>query len=164
MSIASGDDAKPACTFDNQLPDDLWQGLLRHFSPRRSRYVARVLSTDELRVANLADALTIARIKRMSPQQLKRFDCYVPIDAAARHAYDAAQMEWIRGGHYLLSTRLGRSPTQAEVSADFNAHRNGQRFRAYYVMKYPQRMKPITRRGINERAIATTPTKTPTAA
>lgn len=149
--VVEAEGAPGGCTTVPALPADLRDGLLRHFTPNRASYVARVLSTEELRVTHFADALTIARIKRMSPQRLMRFDSFVPINGAEQRIFHTAQMEWIRGEHYLLATRLGRSPTQAELSADFNAHRNGQRFRAYYVMKYPRRMKPIARCGIDVR-------------
>ena len=122
------------------LPDYLLHELQRHFSPRRLAYVARVLSVEELRIiGDLQDALILARIKRMAPQRLARFDRLVP-RADNHRAYVAAQMEWLKGEHYLLGTRLGRSPTHSELLADFMAHRNGQRFRAYYALKHPRRM------------------------
>jgi hypothetical protein len=124
------------------LPDDLLRELRRHFTTRRIRYISAVLSAAELRIiGDLRDAVIIAQIKRMSPLRLKRFDRFVPVNAAQQRAFQLEQVEWLKGEHYLLCTQLGRTPTHAELFADFNAHRNGQRFRAFYVMKYPQRMK-----------------------
>jgi hypothetical protein len=151
MSIAKVSTRAASCDGETELPGDLREGLLRHFSQRRMRYVARVLSTAELQVTDLRDALTIARIKRMSPQRLKRFDEFVPVSAEQHRNYQLAQMEWIRGEHHLLSARLGRNPTHAELSADFSANRNGLRFRAFYVMKHPERMRRIERRDIGGR-------------
>lgn len=143
MSSVRADDPPGECTCGEQLPPDLRAELLRHFDHRRVRYVERVLSAGELRVTDVRDAVTIARIKRMAPQRLVRYDRFVPVNNEHQRNFHTLQMEWIRGEHYLLSRRLGRCPTQAELSADFNANRNGQRFRAYYVMKYPERMKRI---------------------
>ena len=52
------------------------------------------------------------------------------------------QLRWLRDEEYLLGTRLGRRPTQRELFVDFMNHRNGRRFRAYFALKYPDRMKP----------------------
>ena len=124
------------------IPGDMLHALRRLFTPRETNYIIRVLSADELRiVADLHDSLIIARIKRMSPRRLRRFDRLAPRNVEQQRAYTSAQMEWLKGEHYLLGTRLGRSPTHAELHADFVAHRNGQRFRAYYAMKYPDRMQ-----------------------
>jgi hypothetical protein len=135
--------ATPACpAAPTHLPAHLQQELQRHFSRLRVAYIASVLSAEELRIiGDLRDALIIARINRMPPRRLERFDRYVPADPAHQRAYAEAQVQWLHGEHYLLGTRLGRSPTHAELLADFVAHRNGQRFRAYYVLKHPERMK-----------------------
>lgn len=134
------------------LPAQVLDELRRHFSPMRVSYIARVLSADKLRIiGDLGDALIIARIEHMEPHRLANYDRFVPVDAVNQRAYAAAQMEWLHGEHYLLGTRLGRSPTHAELQADFAANRNGQRFRAYYVMKHPGRMRPTPRGSGNGR-------------
>jgi len=124
------------------LPPHIADELRRHFTPRQRAYITRVLSAEELRIiGDLRDALILARIERMPDHRLARYDRFVAIDPAQHKAYMAAQTEWLHGEGYLLGTRLGRSPTHAELLADFVEHRNGQRFRAYYVMKHPDRMK-----------------------
>ena len=126
-------DALPACLLGE---------LRARFSPREVAYVTAVLTAPELAViSDLADALILARIKRMPHRRLKRFDDLVPVSEAQLRAYQALQLRWLREEEYLLSTRLGRQPTSRELYADFNAHHNGLRFRAYFAMKYPQSMK-----------------------
>lgn len=132
------------------LPDALFNELRKLFSPRKLEYIAHVLSVDELKVlVDLHDALIIARIKRMSPQRLHRFDEFVPVDRAQLKAYEQAQLRWIKDEEYLLGVRLGRSPTPKELFADFTSNRNGLRFRAYFVLKHPQAMhRKITRHAV----------------
>jgi hypothetical protein len=122
--------------------------LCRWFPLRRAAYVARVLTPGELAViADPADALVLARIKRMSDARLRRFDRLVPADAEHHQLFRVLQMNWLREEEYLLSTRLGRWPTPKELFIDFMAHQNGLRFRAYFAMKYPHRMRPVVRHG-----------------
>jgi hypothetical protein len=122
--------------------DELVRRVHSCFKPFRARYILLVLTDDELRIIpNPHDALIIARIKRMSAQRLRSFDAYIPINAIEQRNYYRAQTEWIAHEQYLLTRRLGRTPTHAELSADFIHAQNGQRFRAYYVLKYPERMK-----------------------
>ncbi len=116
--------------------------LLLSFGLRRAAYIATVLSSSELAVlSDLADALVIARIHRYPPARLAHFDQYVPINAAEQKAYELAQVRWLKDAEYLLGCRLGRSPTHKELFGDFMRNRTGQRFRAYYVLKYPQRIR-----------------------
>jgi hypothetical protein len=116
--------------------------LRSRFSPRQVAYVTAVLTAAELAViSDLSDALILARIKRMPPRRLRRFDDLVPVGHAQVKAYQALQLRWLRDEEYLLSTRLGRQPTARELFVDFTTHHNGQRFRAYFAMKYPHSMK-----------------------
>ena len=117
--------------------------LRARFGPRQAAYVGAVLTAEELAViADLGDALIFARIKRMSEERLKRFDDLVPADETHVKFYQSMQLRWLRDEEYLLGTRLGRRPTQRELFVDFLNNHNGQRFRAYFAMKYPERMKP----------------------
>ena len=121
-----------------------FQELCRWFPPRRAAYVCRVLTRGELAVvADPADTLILARIKRMPDARLRRFDRLVPADPEHHQLFRTLQMNWLRDEEYLLSTRLGRRPTAKELMIDFMHHKNGLRFRAYFAMKYPQRMRPV---------------------
>jgi hypothetical protein len=133
---------KQSQSWRNLLPPGMIEQLQRRFSPMRVEYIARVLTAGEIGVlCDIGDALIIARIKRMPNGRLCRYDACVPVDLSAQRKFCDAQLEWIRGEHYLLGTRLGRSPTHAELFADFVHNRNGLRFRAYYCMKHPSQMK-----------------------
>lgn len=133
---------KQSQSWRNLLPAGMIEQLQRRFSPMRVEYIARVLTAGEIGVlSDIGDALIIARIKRMPNGRLRRYDVYVPVDLSAQRKFCDAQLEWIRGEHYLLGTRLGRSPTHAELFADFVHNRNGLRFRAYYCMRHPDQMK-----------------------
>ena len=127
----------------SSLPTCLLAELRAWFTPRQVRYVAAVLTADELAViSDLSDALLFARIKRMPDRRLKRFDELIPADETQVRFYQSLQLRWLRDEEYLLGTRLGRRPTQREIFADFLNNHNGQRFRAYFALKYPDRMKP----------------------
>ena len=126
------------------LPQRLREQLEQRFSPKRVQYIISILIADELDVLrDLGDALIIARIKRMSPSRLRRFDRFVPVTKQEQEFFEQAQMQWIEDEQYLLGRRLGRSPSHGELFADFTKHQNGQRFRAYYTLKHPHRMKRL---------------------
>ena len=116
--------------------------LRTRFSARRAAYVLRVLTPEELSViSDLKDALIIARIKRMPLRRLQRFDALVPAAEVDERLYCTLQVNWLKDEEYLLGTRLGRRPTHRELYADFTANHQGLRFRAYFTMKHPRRMR-----------------------
>lgn len=124
------------------LPSWLLQELGKRFVPSRVEYISHVLRPDELCViSDLSDALIVARIKRMTNQQLKRFDNLIPVDSRQQRHYQSLQLQWLRDEEYLLGTRLGRSPTHKELFIDFMNNHNGLRFRAFFTLKYPDKMK-----------------------
>src|SRR5687768_13028917 len=128
----------------DRLPPAGYSALREVFTRRQVEYVAHVLLPGELAVIpDLADALVIARIKRMRPARLKRFDNFVPTDARQQQFYQSLQVQWLRDEEYLLGTRLGRRPTHEEFFIDFMKNRNGLRFRAYFALKYPERMRRV---------------------
>ena len=144
MTTAERSDG-PSCPAGLEpLPQALRDGLRARFSPMRARYIARVLTAAELAViADLGDALIIARIKRMPDCRLDRMDELEPASEEDRRLFYALQLGWLRDEEYLLSTQLGRLPTHRELFADFMRNHNGLRFRAYFALKYPQRVRPI---------------------
>lgn len=127
------------------LSAGLSDALHRRFSARRVQYISEVLTGEELAViADLADALIIARIKRMPDHRLERFDDLCPLGPKQQRHYQALQLQWLRDEEYLLGTRLGRRPTQKELFIDFMNNHNGLRFRAYFALKFPREMKAGT--------------------
>ncbi len=130
-------------TLCNPLSSHVLEELRAHFGRRRAAYVAHVLTADELAVvSDVCDALVIARIKRMCERRLGRFDDLVPADETQVRFYHSLQLRWLHVEEYLLSTRLGRKPTHGELFADFMNNDNGRRFRAYFALKYPDRVRP----------------------
>jgi hypothetical protein len=93
-------------------------------------------------ISDPADALIIARIKRMSDDRLARFERLEPATSQDVRLYGWLQLCWLQTEEYLLHTRLGRVPTHRELFADFMRNHNGLRFRAYFAMKYPRRVRP----------------------
>lgn len=127
------------------LPPAVLAALSARFSPRQFEYIARVLTPQELAVIDdLADALIIARIKRMPDCRLRMFDQLIPHDGD-HQLYRTLQMQWLRDEEYLLGTKLGRRPTHKELFLDFMNNHNGLRFRAYFSLKYPDRVRKIRR-------------------
>lgn len=139
--------AEPCCTSGtltavDLLPADLYDAVRRTFSSADVEYIARVLLPGELRVIDdLHDALIIAKIKCMPEAELRRFDNLVPLDNQQCRFYHDIQVKWLRVEAYLLGTVLGRSPRHDELFFDFMNNKNGQRFRAYFAIKYPERMR-----------------------
>lgn len=127
------------------LPAHLLTALERRFSTWRVEYIARALSEDKLAViANLDDALIIARIARMSNRLLEDFDYVLPLATECR-LYQNLQLQWLRTEEYLVGTRLGRKPTHRELFIDFMQNYNGLRFRAYFALKFPEKVKDLRR-------------------
>jgi hypothetical protein len=127
------------------VPSDILVSLTAHFSHSRVEYILRTLTPGELAVlGDLADALIVARIKRMPDARLRRFDQLVPHDGD-HHLYRTLQMQWLRDEEYLLGTRLCRPPTTKELFVDFMSNDYGLRFRAYFSLKYPGRVRRARR-------------------
>ena len=124
------------------LPRPLLESLGQWFSARQLEYIAHVLAPGELEViGDKRDALIIARIKRMPNVRLERFDRMVPVSDDSRRLYQSLQLQWLRDEEYLLGCRLGRRPTHKELFIDFMNNHNGLRFRAYFTLKFPDKMK-----------------------
>jgi hypothetical protein len=140
--FSSDSRSKPGRTWKRPANWPILAELPAVFTPREARYISHVLTADELHViGDRRDALVIARIKRMPHRRLARYDGFIPRDAADQRFYCAIQRQWLRDEEYLLGTRLGRSPTPKELFIDFMNNHNGLRFRAFFAMKYPSRVK-----------------------
>jgi hypothetical protein len=139
--------APAGCSTAQPLPTAARDALRARFSSRRVEYIARVLTAGELAViADPADALIIARIKRMGDHRLGAFERLEPASAADRRLFSELQCRWLHEEEYLLRTRLGRAPTHGELFADFMRNHNGLRFRAYFALKFPNRVKTKARK------------------
>jgi hypothetical protein len=139
------------CTIIQDPLPQAWVDRLRErFTPRRVAYIARSLTAAELAVvADLADALIIARIKRMDDARLHRFERLRPAGHEDQRMFSTMQVRWLRDEEYLIGTRLGRKPEHRELFSDFMRNHNGLRFRAYFALKYPKRVVPTKPRKSN---------------
>ena len=132
-----------ACARREPLSQEWVDRLRTRFSPRRVAYIAHTLTAAELAVvADLADALILARLKQMDGVQLRRFERLGPATPEDRRLYSQMQLRWLRDEEYLLGCRLGRKPEHRDLFVDFMTNHNGLRFRAYFAMKFPKRVVP----------------------
>ena len=123
------------------LPPNLLAALQSRFSHRQVEYIAHVLTVNEISIiSDIGDVLILARIKRMDDDRLRKFDELIPHDGD-HQLYRTLSMQWIRDEEYFLGTRLGRRPTPRELFIDFMHNGHGIRFRAYFSLKYPARVK-----------------------
>ncbi len=124
------------------LPFALLVILQQYFSCRELNYISKVLSVDELRViGDLHDSLIVARIKRMLPSQIAHYDHFLPKNEEEQKRYNIEQLEGLEDEEWLLGTRCLHRPNSHEFVEDFLKCKNGIRFRAYYCLKYPERMR-----------------------
>lgn len=116
-----------------------YSSLSKIFTPMRLRYVASVLTDEEIDlIRDPTDALIMARIKRMTPEELRRFDRYAPKDENAQKLFNNVQVSWIKDEEWVVGSRIGHKPSQKELFADFMKYNNGVRYRAYFTMKHPE--------------------------
>jgi len=54
--------------------------------------------------------------------------------------YVVLQCQWIETEKYLLGTVLNREPTEQELIDEWISHFNSERFRAFYVLKFPDKV------------------------
>lgn len=88
------------------------------------------------------DKIFLEIIKGMSHEELREFDVYCPKNL--KH-YNTIQTEWIKTERYLIEHRGGNwhDVSEIELIDDMTNHRNGERFRVFYVLKYPALVKRI---------------------
>ncbi|MFP4283117.1 MAG: hypothetical protein ACLFR7_00215 [Opitutales bacterium] len=87
---------------------------------------------------NEADRKVLARLEKFSTEELASFDDWQPTDLAH---YVGEQKPWLEDEIYFLGMALGRSPSEAEIAECVLAARESVRFRAFYVLRYPHRVR-----------------------
>jgi hypothetical protein len=55
--------------------------------------------------------------------------------------YMGLQIHWLEEEKYYLGIKLGQNPTDEEVIEAWVRHHNSERFRAFYILKYPEKSK-----------------------
>ena len=78
-------------------------------------------------------------IKGMNLKELRSFDIYKPNDL--QH-YLNRQKDWLNEEKHLIGHRLGhnRKVNDTELLNDFEHYHNGERFRVFYVFKFPDKV------------------------
>jgi hypothetical protein len=102
----------------------------------RESMIPQPLNNDELALVghDSEDIPILEVLKGMSIEELRSFDVYTPI--CMKH-YARVQTRWISTEKSLLDWKSGRLVDESELIRDMQHTRNPERFRAYYVLKYP---------------------------
>lgn len=105
-------------------------------------YISNVLSPGEVDVIrNNEDILYVARAKRKTDEELDRYDQFTWTTKVNRAKYMREQRDWLNTEKYLLGLQQQRDPSPGDLAGDFIARQLGQFYRAFYVIKYPERMR-----------------------
>ncbi len=96
------------------------------------------LSREERAILDSESETLLEIIKGMGIEELTSFDHFEALD---RRHYDAKQIEWLRKERYLVGAREHHEPSEMELIDDVMRHHNGERFRAYYVMRFPNKVR-----------------------
>ena len=88
-----------------------------------------------------ADAPLIEIINGMTYDELKQFDVYSPRDF--KHYMGVQRNLWFSKEQYLISHRPGHGleVKEEELLEDMKIHQNGERYMAWYVLKFPDKVK-----------------------
>lgn len=89
--------------------------------------------------ASPEDSEIINKVDSMNNTTLNYYsEHFVVIDL--KH-YMKLQIKWMEEERYFLGTRVHHNPTDEELIEDWILHKNPQRFRAFYVLKYPEKVE-----------------------
>ena len=83
----------------------------------------------------------------MSLKELRHFDIYKPDDMSH---YCEIQCRWLHTEKHLLCHRNGkeREITEKELIDDICKCHNGERFRVFYVLKYPKQVESYRKKSL----------------
>lgn len=97
----------------------------------------KTLTVEQRGVLNGKSETLLELVNGMSVEELGCFDNYQCVDLSH---YLRVQTGWLKEEMYLIGTRIGHEPTQNELMDDIEIYNNSCRFRAYYTMRYPEKM------------------------
>jgi len=80
----------------------------------------------------------IEEIDSISLDELYRYSNFYPQDL--RH-YISLQKLWLQDEIYYLGIKLNHNPTQEEFIKDLEETKNCLRFRAFYCLKFPEKIQ-----------------------
>jgi hypothetical protein len=95
---------------------------------------------EESFVTDSGDKIILEIIKGMSLEELREFDIY---KAKSLKHYNDMQCTWLHTERHLIGHREGHKDEVSveELIEDIHLHNNGERFRVFYVLKYPTRVE-----------------------
>jgi hypothetical protein len=135
----------------NTMSDDINlfnpQDNLKFLAPFSYEEALKILSDQEKEFhrATPEDLGIIARIKTMTPEDFKACDKFFPKPEYHLH-YLKLHTEWIKREDETLKHNLrreSRAYREEDLLADMTQQKICPRFRAYYLMKYPDKMRKI---------------------
>lgn len=89
------------------------------------------------------DIIILEQIKGMTVKEMREYDVYTPLDK--RH-YAEIQLGWLNTERHLLYERPCNCHNEVPedlLIEDFEKCHNGERFRVFYVKKFPSMVKRI---------------------
>jgi hypothetical protein len=86
----------------------------------------------------LSEEDIIKQIDSLEEKDLMGYSNFCPQDL--RH-YLSIQRKWLEDEIYFLGVKLNRKPSQKEISENPERDKNAIRFRAFYCLKFPDKVK-----------------------
>lgn len=130
--------------------------ISKGYSKRKADYIFSTLSDEELfmidgtRGLRRADYLALAKTNRIlaDPELTDYIDSHYCVKKEFQVDYNDRQVDWMQHEWDVLQwgldeRRENRKLTCKEFIADFNRHRNGQRFKIFYFLSNPHRVTEI---------------------
>ena len=129
-----------------KLPEERVSRLRAHFPETIVRYIASLLGEEHLQAIDNTrglrelDYLLIAETEEImqDPRQVKKFQDYRKLD---EYHYTTTEQPWVEHEENALAVTLHRRPTGHEMLEDFEAHHNGERYRIWYGLRFPDKIE-----------------------
>jgi len=106
-----------------------------------------ILTREEINIINTTKGMDSKDYEAIAQTKLfitnpsaKKFDRYIPKNP--RH-YQTLQTHWLENECWLLGQRLHHKPSPHELFEDFKTNKNGLRFKIFYCLRYPDKVKRI---------------------
>lgn len=87
------------------------------------------------------DEEIILQIDSLSLEELKYYSDHYIVNNL--NHYMKLQIEWLEKEKYYLGIKLRHNPNNEELINFWVKHHNSERFRAFYVLKYPDKVRFI---------------------
>jgi hypothetical protein len=122
--------------------------LKKYYGNRKASYIARIFDEADLFDIEITrgsipeeDFFFIARATRIVNEKFYLAEKFEEARILDMHHYNSLQRSWLEYEGKLLTWEFGRKPTTRELFEDFKKHRNGQRFRVFYCLKFPEKVR-----------------------